>query len=117
MPQTRVLLTEVGVIVNAADNVAVLKVPVADGTSLEGPGGTAIGVAGAIEVGHRVALRAIPAGEHVRQYGQPIGTSLGIAAGDSVSKSNMTDEVPVVRALPDDLSTPPPEYLPPASSA
>ena len=38
----------------------------------------------------------IPAGEFVRQYGQPIGTSLGIAIGEWITHENMTDDVPVV---------------------
>ena len=47
----------------------------------------------------------------VRQYGQPIGTSLGIAKGEWVTHDNMTDEVPVVRNLPEDLQTPAPDYF------
>jgi hypothetical protein len=40
--------------------------------------------------------RAIPTGTFVLQYGQPIGTSKGIAAGDPISFSNMSNEVPVL---------------------
>jgi len=48
----------------------------------------------------------------VLQYGQPIGTSLGIAAGAWITHENMSDEVPVVRDLPADLHTPAPDYIP-----
>jgi arabinonate dehydratase len=112
MPPT-LPLTDVAVIVSPADNVAVLKVVSPEGTRLACPDGSAVELRGSIAIGHRVALSAIPAGGLVCQYGQPIGTSLGIAAGDPVTKSNMTDEVPVVRTLPDNLQTPPPDYLPP----
>jgi altronate hydrolase len=105
-------LDECAIIVHQADNVAVLRKTVADGTTLVFGVGV-IRVGAAIDAGHRVALRGIPAGELVRQYGQPIGTSLGIAAGDPVTRSNMSDDVPVVRSLPEDLNTPPPAYLPP----
>ena len=46
------------------------------------------------------------------QYGQPIGTSLGIAAGKWISHENMSNDVPVVRDLPEDLYTPAPDYFP-----
>ena len=41
-------------------------------------------------------------------HGGVIGTSLGIHEGDAITHANMTDDVPVVRQLPDDLATPPP---------
>ena len=62
--------------------------------------------------GHRFATRDIPAGDFVLQYGQPIGTSLGIREGEMISHDNMTNDVPVVRDLPEDLQTPPPDYTP-----
>jgi altronate hydrolase len=65
-----------------------------------------------VRPGHRFATRPIPAGEFVIQYGQPIGTSLGIERGDAINHENMTDDVPVVRDLPADLHAAPPEYFP-----
>src|SRR5205085_11553303 len=43
---------------------------------------------------------------------QPIGTSLGIEEGDWITHENMSNDVPVVRNLPEDLHTPAPDYLP-----
>ena len=72
---------------------------------------------GPVTPGNRFATRAIPAGEFVRQYGQPIGTSLGIAEGDPITHANMSNDVPVVRDLDPDLHTPPPDYVPEAERA
>jgi altronate hydrolase len=47
----------------------------------------------------------------VLQFGEPIGTSRGIIRGEQITHDNMSDEVPVVRELPEDLHTPPPDYL------
>ena len=74
-------------------------------------GDEVITVGGNVPPGHRFAIREIPAGEFVLQYGQPIGTSLGIKTGDWITHGNMTNEVPVVRDLPSDLATPAPDYL------
>src|SRR5205823_7333060 len=74
--------------------------------------GDLIDISVEIPVGHRFALRDIPAKNHVRQYGQPIGTSLGIKQGDLISHANMSDEVPVIREVPADLHNPGPDYLP-----
>ncbi|MDQ3801287.1 MAG: UxaA family hydrolase, partial [Acidobacteriota bacterium] len=73
---------------------------------------TVIRVRDKVPPGHRFATRDIPAGEFVLQYGHPIGTSLGIREGDLISHANMTDDVPVVRELPEDLHTPAPDYIP-----
>ncbi len=71
-------------------------------------------VRGLVTPGNRFATRAIPAGEFVRQYGQPIGTSRGIDEGDPVTPANMSNDVPVVRDLDPGLHTPPPDYVPEA---
>ena len=67
---------------------------------------------GSIPPGHRFATRQIPAGSFVLQFGQPIGTSLGIEAGEQITHANMSNDVPIVRDLPETLHTPPPDYLP-----
>jgi len=103
-------ISEYAVVVSAQDNLAVVKFPVSTGQQLQ-LNGHAITITGDVNPGHRFATRAIPAGEFVRQYGQPIGTSLGIAEGDPITHANMTDEVPVVRDLPEDLHTPAPQYF------
>src|SRR5205085_3968649 len=66
----------------------------------------------AVPPGHRFATRDIPSNDFVLQYGQPIGTSLGIREGERISHDNMSNDVPIVRALPEDLHTPQPDYIP-----
>ena len=106
------IVGDYAVIVTRKDNLAVVKNAIPPGTTLELPDGRRLRIAGSIEPGHRFATRAIPRGEFVLQYGQPIGTSLGIEEGDPISHTNMSDAVPVVRDLPEDLHTPPPAYIP-----
>lgn len=108
---TPAAISDYAIIVNPHDNVAVVKNETQDGLALVLPGGDVVELLKAVPSGHRFATREIPAGEFVRQYGQPIGTSLGIAKGEWISHDNMTDEVPVIRDLPEDLQTPAPEYF------
>jgi altronate hydrolase len=103
-------MNDFAIVVNSADNVAVAKKEIQAGTAVE-LAGISVPVRALITVGNRFATRPIAAGEFVRQYGQPIGTSLGIEAGDLISHDNMSDEVPIVRSLPQDLQTPPPNYF------
>jgi len=110
-------ISDYAIIVNPADNVAVVKNETADGLVVMLPDGDLVEVAKAVPPGHRFATHDIAPGEFVRQYGQPIGTSLGIAKGDWVTHENMTDEVPVVRDLDDDLHTPAPDYFSPDETA
>jgi len=112
-PPTRPL-RDCAIVVDPADNVAVVKAGLRPGDVVEMPGGEALEVRGEVTPGHRFATADIPAGAHVRQYAQPIGTSLGIRRGDAISHGNMTDDVPVVRDLPDDLSNAGPDYFPEA---
>src|SRR5262249_16283758 len=104
-------------IVNSADNVAVVKRPIAAGTVLEMPDGKTISVTGDVASGNRFATKSIRAGDLVLQYAEPIGTSLGIGEGDPVSHANMSDEVPVRRDRPDDLRNAEPFYIPPDEAA
>ena len=110
-------MNEFAIVVNPVDNVAVVKKAVASGTSVTLEDGRSLKVNATINVGNRFATKAIPAGEFVRQYGQPIGTSLGINEGDMISHANMSDEVPIVRTLPDNLVTRAPDYFPTGASA
>src|SRR5215211_312243 len=100
------------IIVSSEDNLAVVKEQTAPGLEVALPSGRVVRVNDIVPPGHRFATRDIPAGEFVLQYGHPIGTSLGIREGDLISHANMTDDVPVVRDLPEDLSTPAPDYIP-----
>jgi altronate hydrolase len=109
-------LRDFAVIVDPRDNVAVAKTEMPPGLMIAhapaaGSEGRTIRIGGTVTPGNRFALVAIPAGEFVRQYGQPIGTSRGIGEGDPISHANMSNEVPVVRELDPQLSTPPPDYV------
>ena len=105
-------ISDYAIIVNPNDNVAVVKNETEDGLALALPSGDLVTVKKAVPPGHRFAICDIPAGEFVRQYGQPIGTSLGIEKGEWVTHENMSDDVPIVRNLPEDLHTPEPDYFP-----
>ena len=106
------VISEFAVIVSPKDNLAVVKKEILPDTRVMLEDGRVVRVTEKIGPGHRFATRAIPAGEFVLQYGQPIGTSLGIGEGDLISHTNMSDDIPVVRDLPEDLHTPPPDYTP-----
>ncbi len=110
-------ISEYAIVVDPRDNLAVVKVATQPGLEVALSDDRVIRLTAVVPPGHRFATREIPAGEFVRQYGQPIGTSLGISEGDYITHDNMSDEVPVVRDLPADLSTPPPDYFPEAERA
>ena len=110
-------LAQCAVIVSAKDNVAVVKNGLAAGDVVTFPDGSAVTLRGEVTPGHRFATRAIPVGTFVLQYGQPIGTSKGIAVGDPITPANMGNEVPVVRDLPATLSNTAPDYVPAAQRA
>src|SRR5437764_10894365 len=105
-------ISDYAIIVDPNDNLAVVKDQTAPGLEVALPSGRRVRVNAAVPPGHRFATCDIPEGEFVLQYGQPIGTSLGIKEGDYISHDNMSNDVPVVRDLPEDLHTPPPDYLP-----
>jgi altronate hydrolase len=109
--QTPSLLSEFAIIVDPKDNVAVVKKATSPGLELLLPDESSIEVRAAVPPGHRFATKDIPAGQFVLQFGQPIGTSLGIKQGEQISHDNMTDDVPIVRDLPENLHTPAPDYF------
>src|SRR5678816_1999548 len=98
-------LSEFAIVVDPKDNVAVVKKATWPGLELVLPNESVIEIRGEIPPGHRFATTGIPAGEFVLQFGQPIGTSLGITQGEQITHDNMTDDVPIVRELPEDLHT------------
>ena len=110
--QTPLLLSEFAIIVDPNDNVAVVKKETSPGLALLLPNESLIEVRAAVPPGHRFATRDIPEGDFVLQFGQPIGTSLGIKQGEQITHDNMTDDVPIVRELPENLHTPEPDYFP-----
>lgn len=109
--ETAAAISEYAIVVNPDDNVAVVKNATFAGLTLAMTSGELVTVKSAVPPGHRFATREIEAGDFVRQYGQPIGTSLGIGKGEWITHENMSDDVPVVRNLPDDLHTPAPDYF------
>jgi len=76
-------------VISDRDNVATALQPLENGRVLDLDAGS-ITVREAIPPGHKVALRAIGAGEAVIKYGSPIGTaSQAIAAGAHVHTHNV----------------------------
>jgi altronate hydrolase len=104
-------IQDYAIIVDPRDNVAVVKQQTAPGMLVALADGRELQVKDTVTPGHRFSTRDIAAGDFVRQYGQPIGTSLGIREGELISHDNMTNDVPIVRDLPEDLQTPPPDYF------
>lgn len=107
-----VAIAEHAIIVDPKDNVAVVKKATFAGLEVALPNGQVVRVRESVPPGHRFSTRDIAQGELVLQYGQPIGTSLGISEGERVSHENMSNDVPIVRVMPDDLYTAPPDYIP-----
>ena len=105
-------ISDYAIIVNPSDNVAVVKTATTPGLGIVLPNGASIELRDAVPPGHRFATRDVPSGEFVLQFGQPIGTSLGIKSGEQITHANMSNEVPIVRELPEDLHTPAPDYIP-----
>jgi len=76
-------------VISAADNVATALEPLEPGRTVR-IGAISITIAEAIPRGHKVALRAIGAGERVIKYGSPIGSaSSDIAPGTHVHTHNV----------------------------
>ncbi|HYI97116.1 MAG TPA: altronate dehydratase family protein [Bryobacteraceae bacterium] len=74
---------------NALDNIAVARVPLAAGSDLR-VDGVSITVREAVPAGHKVALRPIAAGENIVRYGQMMGRAqVAIEAGQHVHTHNV----------------------------
>jgi altronate hydrolase len=77
------------IVIAAADNVATALEPIAAGRTITAGASTVV-AAEPIPRGHKIALRAIRAGDVVTKYGSPIGTaSSDIAAGAHVHTHNV----------------------------
>src|SRR4030095_6852432 len=98
-------ITEYAIVVDPRDNLSFVKKETQPGLEVMLADNRVVRVTAIIPPGHRFAIHTIPAGEFVLQYGQPIGTSLGIGEGDQITHDNMSNDVPVIRELPEDLST------------
>src|ERR1044072_1669420 len=110
--QPAVPISDYAIIVNPHDNVAVVKNETEAGLIILLPNQKLLTIKEAVPPGHRFATADIPAGDFVRQYGQPIGTSWGIEKGEWITHENMSNDVPIVRDLPEDIHNPSPEYFP-----
>jgi altronate hydrolase len=76
-------------VLHPRDNVAVARVALAAGTSVQLEDG-ALRVSAAIDAGHKVALRPIARGATVLKYGHPIGiATVPIGAGEHVHVHNL----------------------------
>jgi altronate hydrolase len=76
-------------IISGRDNVGTALVRIEAGEAVHGDGATLL-VQQTIPAGHKVALRAIAAGENVMKYGAPIGTATApIPAGTHVHTHNV----------------------------
>jgi len=83
-PATSLLLR-----LHPADDVAVARSAIAAGAALAGPDGS-LQALDDIPAGHKIATRAVAAGDPVRKYGQVIGVaSIPIAAGQHVHVHNL----------------------------
>ena len=83
-------LTDVAILLNPDDASAVARRPLSAGQVVNGPNGQRFTVAQDIPAGHKVAVRAVEAGDTVMKYGQPIGrASRAIRPGDHVHTHNV----------------------------
>ncbi len=92
-PKDPVALDEAAVLLHPEDDVAIAKAQLAPGTVLMLSEGIGVRVKQAIPSGHKVALRAVPAGQPVRRYGQVIGAAIrAVEPGEHVHSHNLAIE-------------------------
>jgi len=90
-------LQSLSIVVDPAhDHVAVAKASIPKGTKTSGPDGQPLVIGSEIPPGHRFAIRAVPAGTWVLQYGQPFALSRGLLPGDPVTDETVENVVPQV---------------------
>lgn len=77
------------------DQVAIARQALCSGQRVR-LGGLSVGIRQAVAPGHRFAVRDIPRGEYVRQFGYAFGRSKGIKAGELITGRNMMAEIPEV---------------------
>jgi hypothetical protein len=77
------------------DNILVARRDIAAGERVE-VGGQSFVIPAAVELGHKLARRAIAPGERVLKYGAPIGSmKTGVARGEHVHVHNLrSDYIP-----------------------
>lgn len=85
-------------LLSPSDTVFLLREAIAPGTRIQLEEGSIV-VAARLGLGHKVARRAIKAGERVFKYGAPIGTaSADIAAGEWVHVHNLRSDYTATHA-------------------
>ena len=84
-------MSEVDLLVlREGDDVAVATLDLSPGDQAEAPGTGPVAVGQPVPRGHKIALRAVPAGAEVHKYGQVIGIATAdIAPGDHVHSHNL----------------------------
>jgi altronate hydrolase len=104
----RMTLHDVAVIVvPKQDDVAVAKQLIASGTTLMwDEENTEITLRTDIPTGHRFAIRRVPAGKWIHQYGQPFARSRGLEPGDRVDDTTADSDFPEVGPSELTLRTP-----------
>ena len=96
------------------DNVAVTSMPLSKGAPLTAAG-ESLTLLDDVEIGGRIALRDIPAGYPIIQYGESLGRSTGVCAGQAITPERV-ERIEPQYVLPDDFTprdTPPVESDPP----
>jgi altronate hydrolase len=89
-------LSNVAVIVDSImDNVALSKTNIPITTSLSYQNESII-LTEEMKLGERFALRDIPAGDYLLQYGYPFARSKGITKGRKITRNNTIDEIPAI---------------------
>jgi len=77
-------------VLREGDDVAVVTRDLAPGDTAAAPGAAPVTATGPVPRGHKIALRAVPVGGHIRKYGQVIGVATAdIAPGDHVHGHNL----------------------------
>ena len=100
-------LNDLAVVVDPAhDHVAVAKALIPSGAQTTTPDGQPLMIRREIPPGHRFAIRAVPAGAWVLQYGQPFAVSRGLQPGDPVTDETVESIVP--HEDPDQIEIHPP---------
>ena len=87
-------LEEAAVVVGADDSAAVAREALPAGTALSSDRYGTIVLTADVAMGHRFAVRPVPPGEWVRQYGQPFARSRGLSPGDPIDARTTVNEVP-----------------------
>lgn len=87
-------MQDVAILTPGDEQMAVARVPLARGSVIS-YGNQQIVLGSEIPKGHRFALRELPRGELLRQFGYPIALSRGISQGELLTADNSEASIPV----------------------